>query len=124
MVHLFHMLLSFLLNPRATLLSVEQIIAHFSKKPAPGETLPLLRHLDTDIPPALPGKDHRSGHSTMKDYKQSEGYAESGEAVRFMAPTPQRAGEGSGKVYTKAPNYVDNYGKTQRPTKHDPAVPT
>lgn len=103
---------------------VEQIIAHFSKKPVPGETLPLLRHLDTDIPPAFPGKDHRSGHSTMKDYKQSEGYAESGEAVRFMAPTPQRAGEGSGKVYTKAPNYVDNYGKTQRPTKLDPAVPT
>jgi len=117
------MSLSFLPNLRVTPLSVEQIIAHFGKKPAPGETLPLLRHLDSDIPPAFPGKEHHSGHSTMKDYKQSEGYAESGEAVRFMQPTPQRASDVTGKVYTKAPNYVDNYGKTQRPTKRDPVVP-
>jgi len=93
----------------------EQVIAHASKKPAPGETLPVLHHLDSDIPPAFPGKNHHSGHSTIKDYKQSPGYAESGEAIRFMAPPAQRVGtDGTGRVYTKAPSYVDNYGKTRR----------
>lgn len=109
---------------RGTNPHVEQIIAHFNKKPIPGEPLPLLRHLDTDIPPAFPGKEHPNRH-TLKNYKQSEGYAESGEAVRFMEPTPQRArSDGIEKPYTKAPDYVDNYGKTQRPTKHNPVVPS
>ena len=100
----------------STPLIVEQIIAHASKKPTPGEALPLLHRLDSDIPPAFPGKDRHTGQSTIKDYKQSPGYAESGESIRFMAPSPQRVGKGgTGRVYTEAPSYVNNYGKTRRP---------
>lgn len=71
----------------------------------------------SNIPPAFPGKDHRSG-STIANYKDTPEYAECGPAARNMVPPPQRGkSDGSGMVYTKSPDYVKNYGKTSRPDK-------
>ena len=72
----------------------------------------------SNIPPAFPGKDHYSGHSTIANYKDSPGYAECGPAIRKMVPPPQRGKtDGSGMAYTKSPDYVQNYEKTVRPYK-------
>ncbi|KAF8171501.1 hypothetical protein BJ912DRAFT_120205 [Pholiota molesta] len=94
----------------------EQILAHVGKKPAGDEDLKPLRSYSSDLPPNLPGDDHYSGHSTRTNWKNTQGYAEHGDDVRYMQPTPQReASDGSGRAYTKSPDYAKNYGKTQRP---------
>lgn len=96
---------------------VEQIVGHVSKAPAPDQPLPTLTARYSDTPPAFPAKEHVSRHTTFANYKQSPGYIEGGPATRYMEPTPQRPrNDGTGRAYTKAPNYVDNYGKTARPS--------
>jgi hypothetical protein len=96
----------------------EQVIAHVAAKQKPGDALPVLNSRLSNMPPAFPGKDHHSGHSTIARYKDTPEYAEHGPAARIMVPSPQRGrSDGSGTVYTKSPNYVQNYGKTIRPDK-------
>ncbi|KAL0960173.1 hypothetical protein HGRIS_011807 [Hohenbuehelia grisea] len=57
-------------------------------------------------------RENNSKHSTIKDYLASPGYSEEG---RRMQPTPQRAKkDGSGRAYTKSPDYVDSYEKTPK----------
>ncbi|KAF8800604.1 hypothetical protein BYT27DRAFT_7199754 [Phlegmacium glaucopus] len=95
----------------------EQLLAHVAKRES-GNTLPAIHSPYSNIPPAFPGKDHRSGHSTIANYKDTPEYAESGPAARNMVPPPQRGkSDGSGMAYTKSPEYVKNYGKTVRPDK-------
>ncbi|PPQ78615.1 hypothetical protein CVT25_010579 [Psilocybe cyanescens] len=94
----------------------EQIVGHVSKAPAADQPLPTLNARYSDMPPAIPATEHISGHTTFANYKESPGYAEGGPATRYMQPTPQRAkDDGSGRAYTKSPNYTENYGKTTRP---------
>jgi len=94
----------------------EQVIGYASKRPAENEILPILNARYSDVPPAFPGKDHHSGHATLGTYKKSPDYAESGDSLRYMVPPPQRGKpDGSGRAYTKSPDYVDNYNKTVRP---------
>ena len=96
----------------------EQLLAHVATKREPGDALPVLKSRLSNIPPAFPGKDHHSGHSTIANYKDTPEYAEYGPAARNMVPQPQRGkSDGSGRVYTKSPDYVQNYGKTVRPDK-------
>ena len=99
-------------------ISDEQFIAHVATKRAPGDALPVLKSRYSNIPPAFPAKEHHSGHSTLANYKDTPEYAEFGPAARHMVPQPQRGkSDGSGKAYTKSPDYVQNYGKTIRPDK-------
>jgi len=113
---------SFFHTKHPSSLSVEQIVAHVSK-PIDEDNLPTLNARYSDIPPAVPGKEHNSGHSTFKNFKQSPAYLESGNAARRMVPPPQRAHtDGSGRAYTKSPNFVDNYNKTIRPAHKEIAV--
>ncbi|KDR80273.1 hypothetical protein GALMADRAFT_223161 [Galerina marginata CBS 339.88] len=98
----------------------EQIMGHAIKTPAAYETLPVLNARYSDIPPAFPGKDHHSGHNTLGTFRQSPDYAESGDSLRYMVPPPQRGkADGSGRAYTKSPDYADNYNKTARPRPLD-----
>lgn len=96
----------------------EQLLAHVAAKHEPGDALPVLKSRPSNRPPAIPGKDHHSGHSTIANYKDTPEYAEYGPAARNMVPPPQRGrSDGSGRVYTKSPDYAQNYGKTIRPDK-------
>ncbi|KAF9475690.1 hypothetical protein BDN70DRAFT_813616, partial [Pholiota conissans] len=92
----------------------EQVIAHVSKKPLNSDALQPLQSHPSELPPAFPGKDHYSGHATRSNWKNTQGYAEHGDDIRLMETTPQRTGA-EGRPYTKSPDYVKNYGKTQRP---------
>ena len=117
-----HIVQIFLLNIAFLLINLyisdEQVIAHIAAKREPGDALPFLNSRRSNIPPAFPGKDHHSGHSTIANYKDTPEYAEHGPAARNMVPPPQRGkSDGSGMVYTKSPKYVQNYGKTIRPDK-------
>lgn len=95
----------------------EQLLAHVAKRES-GDVLPVINSPYSNIPPAFPGKDHRSGHFTIANYKDTPEYAEHGPAARTMVPPPQRGkSDGSGMAYTKSPDYVQNYGKTVRPDK-------
>ena len=112
----FYCLLSFSLNFYIFL--DEQLLAHVASKHDPGDALPVLISRRSNIPPAFPAKDHHSGHTTIANYKDTPEYAELGPAARNMVPPPQRGrSDGSGMVYTKSPDYVQNYGKTVRPDK-------
>lgn len=63
-------------------------------------------------PLTAPSKEHDSKHATIADYLTSPNYSESG---RRQQPTPQRSqGDGSGRAYTKSPDYVDGYKKTAK----------
>ena len=94
----------------------EQLLAHVAAKYKPEDALPFLDSQRSNNPPASPGKDHHSGHFTIASYKDTPEYAEYGPAARNMVPPPQRGrSDGSGNVYTKSPDYVQNYGKTIRP---------
>jgi hypothetical protein len=96
----------------------EQLLAHVAAKHDPGDALPVLISRRSNIPPAFPAKDHHSGHTTIANYKDTPEYAELGPAARNLVPPPQRGrSDGSGMVYTKSPDYVQNYGKTVRPDK-------
>ncbi|KAH9478353.1 hypothetical protein JR316_0008807 [Psilocybe cubensis] len=95
----------------------EQIVGHVSKAPPADQPLPKLNATYSDVPPAYPTKEHVSRHTTFANFKDSPGYLEGGPATRYMEPTPQRPkNDGTGRAYTKSPNYVDNYGKTTRPS--------
>ncbi|KAF7973143.1 hypothetical protein HWV62_15911 [Athelia sp. TMB] len=61
-------------------------------------------NLATPLPPPARGGNAR--HSTLADFSGTD-------EERRMQPTPQRGrGDGSHKVYTKAPSYLDHYEKT------------
>jgi len=61
------------------------------------------------LPP--PTKEHNAKHITIDDFKAS-GVREPYE--RYQAPQPQRPkGDGSGRIYTKSPDYAKNYEKTR-----------
>jgi len=61
------------------------------------------------IPP--PTKEHNAKHITIEDFKAS---GDHDIFDRYQAPQPQRSkGDGSGRVYTKSPDYVKNYEKTK-----------
>lgn len=98
----------------------EQTINHAyqsNMKPNQADALrpPMHAHA-SDLPPAFRRDEHFSGHSTYANYKDTPAYAEHGEEVRRMVPTPQRQHtDGTGRVYTKSPDYAQNYGKTKRP---------
>lgn len=95
--------------------AVEQTIHHAHMHPDDSLPYPPLRAHASDIPPQFRTNEHHSGHATHRNYKDTPEYAEHGEAVRRMAPPPQRqAQDGTGRAYTKSPNYADNYGKTKR----------
>ena len=93
----------------------EQIIAQANTKPITKEdvnSLPALSHsvrsLRT-IPP--PTKVHNAKHITIDDFYAS-GAHDTHE--RYQAPPPQRPkGDGSGRIYTKSPDYTKNYEKTR-----------
>jgi hypothetical protein len=94
----------------------EQILAHVAKRQF-DDTLPVLNSRHSNNPPAFPGKDHRS-RSTLANYKDTPEYAEHGADARNMVPPPQRdRSDGSGMPYTKSPDFVENYKKTDRPDK-------
>lgn len=86
-----------------------------ARRPAPGEDLEKIRWKYSESPPAFPGTDHHSGHAIRdhSQWKKTPQFEEVGEAIRFMEPTPQRGRkDGSERPYTKSPDYVKNYGKT------------
>ena len=61
-------------------------------------------NLATRLPPPVRGGNAR--HSTFADFSGTD-------EERRMQPTPQRGrGDGSHRVYTKAPSYLDHYEKT------------
>ncbi|CAA7264358.1 unnamed protein product [Cyclocybe aegerita] len=107
-------------NPR-----YEQVMAHMKRKPVPGEELPVLsspKHKYSDNPPAFRGDVHNSGHATLQNYKNTPQYLEHGEAVRYMVPPPQKGrSDGSGKPYTKSPDYAKNYEKTVKSSSKESA---
>ncbi|KAF9530147.1 hypothetical protein CPB83DRAFT_186183 [Crepidotus variabilis] len=98
----------------------EQLLANYGRKPVPGEpasSVILARY--SDNPPAHRGDYHSAyGHNTRDNYKNSPEYTEHGETLLYMVPPPQRARkDGSGKAYTKSPDYVDSYDKIKRVKK-------
>ncbi|KAF9467753.1 hypothetical protein BDZ94DRAFT_1247604 [Collybia nuda] len=67
----------------------------------------------TTLPAPL--KEHKSGHSTIANFKSSPGYSDNG---RREQPAPQRArADGSNVVYTKSPDYVKGYKREPEATK-------
>ncbi|MCL6358418.1 hypothetical protein EXT68_23820 [Pectobacterium parmentieri] len=96
----------------------EQIVARLSEPPTRGGTgvdLDNLKPMNVrfgEIPPQIPTKEHNSRHATIEEFAKSP---DSDPEMRRMEPTPQKGRrDGSGKVYTKSPDFVDNYGKTLR----------
>ncbi|KAF6759448.1 hypothetical protein DFP72DRAFT_1166889 [Ephemerocybe angulata] len=84
-------------------------------------------------PPALPIADHHSGRMTISEFneqrdtgmkgtasmagaqagEQQQNGAAASDPTRYMVPPPQRGrNDGSGRVYTKSPDYAMNYHKT------------
>jgi len=97
----------------------EQVIAHVNTKPITKEDVNSLPALSQSarslhvIPP--PTKEHNAKHITIDDFNAS-GVRNTYE--RYQAPQPQRPkGDGSGRVYTKSPDYVKNYEKTRPRTE-------
>ncbi|TFK22116.1 hypothetical protein FA15DRAFT_49981 [Coprinopsis marcescibilis] len=90
----------------------EQVIAGISHKTERNENLQPLNVAYSDYPPAYRRNDHYSGHMTIQDAKASPDY---NSETRRLVPPPQRGrDDGSGKAYTKSPDYAKNYGKTSR----------
>ncbi|KAH7925104.1 hypothetical protein BV22DRAFT_1129295 [Leucogyrophana mollusca] len=89
---------------------------HQSNHPAFYSTLPLtLRASDVEPrfePLASPIREQNNGHSTIKDYLARPDSTTEG---RFQVPPPQRSrGDGSGRAYTKSPDYCMSYEKTPK----------
>ncbi|KXN89347.1 hypothetical protein AN958_05845 [Leucoagaricus sp. SymC.cos] len=87
----------------------EQVISHAHTKPIlmedvnafPGSSAHALRP---------PTKEHNARHISIDEYKASH---DRGDVGRYQVPPPQRSrGDGSGRVYTKSPDYARNYEKT------------
>ncbi|KAJ3567285.1 hypothetical protein NP233_g6463 [Leucocoprinus birnbaumii] len=98
----------------------EQVIAHVNTKPLKVEdvnSLPSLHHSLRSLPMLAPTKEHNAKHITIDDWKASGDH----EAVeRYQVPPPQRSrGDGSGRVYTKSPDYARNYEKTNNRIEKD-----
>jgi hypothetical protein len=108
-------LISFLLAGSSSSLKFtdEQVIAHAGTKPITLEDATPFPPKSSKLranPMTPPVKEHNAKHITISDYKMSPHHAQ---VDRYEVPTPQRArGDGSGKVYTKSPDYARNYEKT------------
>lgn len=75
------------------------------------KTLPASRvtNRETALPP--PSKEPPSKHMTIEEYRASEGVNEAGRRLQ----RPQRAhDDGSGRSYTKSPDYVKSYEKIEK----------
>ncbi|KAF9450313.1 hypothetical protein P691DRAFT_665621 [Macrolepiota fuliginosa MF-IS2] len=94
--------------------SYEQVLTHAGLKPialCDVNRLPSMA-FEARSPIPAPVKEHNARHITIEDYKAS--HDDDGGYGRFQVPPPQRArGDGSGRVYTKSPDYVRNYEKTK-----------
>jgi len=86
-------------------------------KPRPGEALEVIETATfSDYPPARPGNTNYNGHFTHKNWKLGEAYAQEGNALRRMEPTPQRPRhDDPSKAYTKSPDFSKSYNKVPLP---------
>ncbi|KAH7912189.1 hypothetical protein BJ138DRAFT_1112568 [Hygrophoropsis aurantiaca] len=90
---------------------------HQSNHPAFYAAMPLttLRASEVEprpIPLASPSREQNNGHSTIHDYLARPNSTREG---RYQVPPPQRArGDGSGRAYTKSPDYCMSYEKTPK----------
>jgi hypothetical protein len=68
--------------------------------------------MSRESPLAPPVREHNGRHSTIANYLASPEFSEEG---RRMQPTPQRSrGDGSDRVYTKAPAFSNSYEKQEK----------
>lgn len=95
-----------------TLPHYEYLLAHVaSDEPGAGDP-PMTRVERRKTPVPTPQKEHRNGHSTIPDSKESAAGGGGGSRVGLEQPMPQRAKEiGSSVAYTKSPDYVKSYEK-------------